>query len=123
LLPNGDNRITDLLDGALQIAFCHSKMSKPATNFSLILHGNMAAVTLALAGKYIAHKLSYPGLKQQIRAVCESFARQRPIDFGVSPCARRQQLGIATYHARLVCPVDPGNIDIIAKPHHVLTDA
>jgi hypothetical protein len=48
--------------------------------------------------------------------VCESFARQRPIDFRVSPCARRQLLGIAAYHARLVCPVDPGNIDIIEMP-------
>jgi hypothetical protein len=64
LFPDGDNRITDLLDGALQLVFCHSKMSKPATNFGLVLHGNMAAVALALAGKYIAHRLSHPGFKQ-----------------------------------------------------------
>jgi hypothetical protein len=80
---------------------------------------NVAAVTLAFVGKSVAHRFPHLGLKQQIRAVCESFARQRPIDFRVSPSARRQLLGIATYHARLVCPVDPGNIDIIAKPHHV----
>jgi hypothetical protein len=118
LFPDGDNRITDLVDGALQLVF-PSKMSKPATNFGLILRGNLAAVALALAGKYIAHKLSHPGLKQQIRAVCESFARQCPNDFRVSPAARRQLLGIAAYQARLFCLVDPGNIVIIAKPHDV----
>jgi hypothetical protein len=26
LFPDGDNRITDLVDGALQLVFCHSKM-------------------------------------------------------------------------------------------------
>jgi hypothetical protein len=64
LFPDGDNRITNPLDGALQLAFCHSKMSKLAPNVGLILHGNMAAVALALAGKYIAHKSSHPCLKQ-----------------------------------------------------------
>jgi hypothetical protein len=64
LFPDGDNRITNLIDGELQLVFCHPKMSKPATDFGLILHGNVATVTLALAGKYIAHKLSHPGLKQ-----------------------------------------------------------
>jgi hypothetical protein len=70
-------------------------MSKPATNFGLILHGNMTAVALGLAGKYVAHNSFHPGLKQHIRAVCESFAHQRSIDFRVSHYARRQLLGIA----------------------------
>jgi hypothetical protein len=60
LFPDGDNRITDLLDGALQLVFCHSKMS----NFGLIPHGNIAAVALALAGKPHRHRLSFLGLKQ-----------------------------------------------------------
>jgi hypothetical protein len=25
MLPDGDNRMTDLVDGELQLAFCHSK--------------------------------------------------------------------------------------------------
>jgi hypothetical protein len=64
LFPDGDNRITNLLDGALQLAFCHSKMSEPATNFGFVMRGNMAAVALALAGKNIAHGLLHLGLKQ-----------------------------------------------------------
>jgi hypothetical protein len=45
--------------------------------------------SLALAGKYVANKSFHPRLKQQIRAACECFARQRPIDLRVSPCARQ----------------------------------
>jgi hypothetical protein len=64
LFPDGDSRITDLVDGALQVALCHSKMLKPATKFGFILHDDMAAVALAFVGKNIAHKLPHPGLKQ-----------------------------------------------------------
>jgi hypothetical protein len=124
LFPDGDNGITDLVDGALQFASCHAKMFEPATNFGFVLHGNMPAVALALAGKNIAHRSSHPGLKQQFRAMCESLARQRPIDFRVSFWARRQLLGIATGHARQIYPVDGGNIDIVAKHHGTfLSDA
>jgi hypothetical protein len=64
LFPHRDDRIADLVDGALQLASCHSEMFKPATNFGLILRGDMAAVALALAGKNIAHRLPRLGSKQ-----------------------------------------------------------
>jgi hypothetical protein len=124
LLPDGDNGIADLVDGALQLASCHAKMFEPATNFGFVLHGDMAAVALALAGQNIAHRSSHPGLKQQFRAMGESLARQRPIDFRVSFWAGRQLLGIATTEVRQICPVDIGNIDIVGKHHGAfLSDA
>ena len=124
LFPDGDNGIADLVDGALQLASRHAKMFEPATNVGFILHGDMAAVALALAGQNIAHRLSHPGLKQQFRAVRKSLARQRPIDFRVSFWAGRQLLGVATTEVRQICPVDTGNIDIVGKHHGAfLSDA
>jgi hypothetical protein len=81
------------------------------------MRGNMAAVAFAFAGKNIAHGLLHLGLKQYIGTMGERFARQRPVDFRVSPWARPQLLGIATGQARQICPVHVGKIDIVAKHH------
>jgi hypothetical protein len=58
LLPDRDNGIADLFHGTLQLVFRHSKMLKPITNFCFNLHGDVAAVALALAGKNIAHQIT-----------------------------------------------------------------
>jgi hypothetical protein len=58
LLADRDNGIADLFHGTLQLAFRHSKMLKPITNFCFNLHGDVAAVALALAGKNIAHQIT-----------------------------------------------------------------
>jgi hypothetical protein len=63
LFADGGNGIADLVDGALQLVFRHSEMFEPVTHFGCNLHGNVAAVALAFAGKNIAHELSDPGLK------------------------------------------------------------
>jgi hypothetical protein len=63
LFSDSDNGIADLVDGALQLVFRHTKMLKPVTNFGLNLHRNVAAVALAFAGKNIAHRLPNPDLK------------------------------------------------------------
>jgi hypothetical protein len=65
LFPHSNNRIADRVDGALQLAFCHAQMFEPAANFGFIIHGDVAAVALALAGKNIAHNLFPPGLNNQ----------------------------------------------------------
>jgi hypothetical protein len=68
--------------------------------------------------------LSRSCLKQQVLAVCESFARQRPVEFGVALDARWKSLGLAADPMRQIFPVDPGDIGVIGKPHgKVLSDA
>jgi hypothetical protein len=63
-------------------------------------------------------------LKQEIAAVCERFARQRAIDFCLSPGAVRQFFGVTTRQMRLLGPVDGGDIDVVAEPHRTcLSDA
>jgi hypothetical protein len=91
LFSDSDNGIADLVDGALQLALCHTKMLEPVTNLGLNLHRDVAAVALAFAGKNIAHELPDPGLKS-IR--------------GARDPAR-------------VGPANAANIDDAAKPHHV----
>jgi len=56
-------------------------------------------------------------MQQQIAAVGERFARQRAVYLGIPPPSVRQAFGITTRQLRLIGPIDPGNIDIVAKHH------
>jgi hypothetical protein len=56
-------------------------------------------------------------MQQQIAAVSDCFARQCAIYFGIPPPSLRQAFGITPSQLRLIGPIDPGNIDIVAKHH------
>jgi hypothetical protein len=54
-LAHGCRGISDLVDRALKFVFGHAKMPGPVLNLMRLVHGNMAAVTLALVEEIVAH--------------------------------------------------------------------
>jgi hypothetical protein len=56
-------------------------------------------------------------MQQQIAAVGDRFARQCAVYLGIPPPPVRQTFGITTGQLRLIGPINPGNIDIVAKHH------
>jgi hypothetical protein len=91
-------------------------MFRPSPHGGAIVHDDVTSGTTVLDGLNADHSChSRP--EQQIAAVCDGFARQRPVDLRISPGTRRKAFGIATCQMRLIGPVNRGNIDIVAKPH------
>jgi hypothetical protein len=118
LLADGGDGIADFIYGGLQLVLRHAQMLGPATHDCGIIHGNLVAETFVLGGLNADH-LNHPCLQQQIAAVCESFARQRAIQFCITLAAGWKSFGIATCRMRLIGPVDSREIDIVAKPQHL----
>jgi hypothetical protein len=54
-LADRSGGISNLVDRALQLVFCHTEMLGPVVDFMRLAHGNVAAVALALIEKIVAH--------------------------------------------------------------------
>jgi hypothetical protein len=59
LLAHRGGRISDFLDGALQLILADAKMPRPVLDFMPLTHGNMTTVASALVEKIVAHLCAF----------------------------------------------------------------
>jgi hypothetical protein len=57
LFLHGRSRITDLVDGALQLLLRNSKMFDPVTDLKSLIHRNLRSVRLAPLWEIVRHRI------------------------------------------------------------------